>query len=172
MSAHLTDFEESLRAKGCSEAHIGILVGRLRKLFDGCRVSTLADATAGVVEAWLARQQRDGTMSAQTRKHYAVHARQFGRWLTAEGKVAKNPFAGLETNLKVENDRRRRRRALTPDERQRLLTAAAASKRKLGGMSGPDRRRCYLVAITSGLRRNELGSLTPSYSSSVPRLRR
>jgi integrase len=100
-------------------------------------------------------------MSAQTRKHYAVHARQFGRWLAAEGRVARNPFAGLKTNLKVENDRRRRRRALTPEECQRLLAAAEASTRTLGGMTGPDRRRCYLVALTSRLRRNELGSLTP-----------
>ncbi|MFO0848329.1 MAG: hypothetical protein U0871_07205 [Gemmataceae bacterium] len=150
VSAHLTDFEESLRAKGCSEAHVGILIGRLRKLFDGCRITALADATAGVVKAWLARRQRDGAMSAQTRKHYAVHARQFGRWLAAEGKVARNPFAGLKTNLKVENDRRRRRRALTPEECQRLLAAAAASKRKLGGMSGPDRRVFYLVAPRRG----------------------
>ena len=43
----------------------------------------------------------------------------------------------------------------------RLLAAAAASKRKLGGMTGPDRRVFYAVALTTGLRRNELGSLTP-----------
>lgn len=32
----------------------------------------------------------------------------------------------------------------------------------LGGMIGPHRRLFYAVALTSGLRRNELGSLTPA----------
>jgi len=48
--AHLADFEASLQAKGCSEGHVSILVGRLRKLFDGCRITTLGDATAAAVE--------------------------------------------------------------------------------------------------------------------------
>lgn len=157
----MLDFEDALRAKGCSEAHVGILAGRLRKLFAGTRLKTLADATADGVESWLAREQRDGRMAAQTRKHYAVHCKSFGRWLLADDRVAKNPFAGLRTNLNVEADRRRRRRALTPKECQRLLAAAATSKRKRGGMAGPDRKVFYLVALSTGLRRNELGSLTP-----------
>ncbi len=100
-------------------------------------------------------------MSARTRRHYAVHVLQFGRWLVATGRAVKNPFAGLQTAVNVENDRRRRRRALSPEDCQRLLAAAAASKPKLGGMIGPDRRIFYALAVSTGLRRNELGSLTP-----------
>jgi integrase len=157
---HLVDFADSLRAKGCSAGHIDTIERRLRKLVDGSRIGTLADATAAVVESWLARRQRDEGMSAQTRRHYASHVLQFGRWLVAVGRAARNPFTGLRTNLKVENDRRRRRRALTPDECQRLLHAAATSRRKLGGMSGPDRKMLYWLGISTGLRRNELGALT------------
>src|SRR5262249_40559261 len=112
------------------------------------------------IESWLARRQREGAMSAQTRKHYATHALQFGRFIHASGRAVKNPFAGLRTNVNVENDRRRRRRSLTPEECQRLL-AGAASKRRLGGMTGPDRKICYLVMLNSGLRRNEAGQLDP-----------
>jgi site-specific recombinase XerC len=158
---HLVAFADSLRAKGCSAGHIDTIERRLRNLFDGCRVGTLADATATVAEAWLARRQREDGISAQTRRHYASHALQFGRWLVAVGRAARNPFAGLRTNLKVENDRRRRRRALTPEECRRLLQAAAASKRKRGAMTGPHRRLFYLVAMHTGLRRNELGALVP-----------
>jgi integrase/recombinase XerC len=161
LAEHLLDFEDALRAKGCSAGHVGILLGRLRKLFAEARMRTLADATAAAVETWLARQQREGRMAAQTRKHYAVHCLSFGRWLVANGRAAKNPFAGLRTNLNVEADRRRRRRALTAEECQRLLAAAAASKRKLGGMTGPHRRVFYMTALSTGLRRDELGSLTP-----------
>jgi integrase len=100
-------------------------------------------------------------MSAQTRKHYAVHALQFGRWLAATGRVVSNPFASLRTSTNVEGDRRRRRRPLAPEECQRLLATVAASRRKLGGMTGPERKVFYAVALSTGLRRNELGSLTP-----------
>jgi integrase len=161
IAEHLLDFEESLRAKGCSAGHLDTLMARLRKLMEGCRINTLADVNPSAIESWLARRQRDEGMSAQTRKHYAVHALQFGRWLAATSRTTKNSFAGLRTNVNVENDRRRRRRSLTPEECQRLLAVAAASKRKLGGMTGPDRKIFYSVALSSGLRRNELGSLTP-----------
>lgn len=161
IAEHLLDFEESLRAKGCSVGHLDTLLARLRKLIEGCRISTLADVNPSAIESWLARRQRDEGMSAQTRKHYAVHALQFGRWLVATSRAVKNPFAGLRTNVNVENDRRRRRRSLTPEECQRLLATVAVSKRKLGGMSGPDRKVFYAVALSTGLRRNELGSLTP-----------
>jgi integrase len=161
IAEHLADFEEALRAKGCSEGHLDTLLARLRKLVAGCHISTLADVNPSAIESWLARRQRDEGVSARTRRHYAVHALQFGRWLVATGRAVKNPFVGLQTAVNVENDRRRQRRALSPEECQRLLAAAAASKRKLGGMTGPDRRIFYSVALNSGLRRNELGSLTP-----------
>ena len=161
IAEHLLGFEESLRAKGCSVCHLDTLMARLRKMMEGCRISTLADVNPSAIESWLARRQREGAMSAQTRKHYTTHALQFGRFIHASGRAVKNPFAGLRTNVNVENDRRRRRRSLTPEECQRLLAVAAASKRRLGGMSGPDRKIFYSVALSSGLRRNELGSLTP-----------
>jgi integrase len=161
IAEHLLDFEESLRAKGCSAGHLDILLARLRKLMAGCRTNTIAEVNPSAIESWLARRQRDEGMSSRTRRHYAVHALQFGRWLVASNRAVKNPIAGLRTNLNVESDRRRRRRSLTPEECRRLLAAAAASKRKLGGMAGPDRRIFYSVALSSGLRRNELGSLIP-----------
>jgi integrase len=161
IAEHLADFEESLRAKGCSEGHLDTITARLRKLMEGCRIRTLADVNPSAIESWLSRRQREQGMSAQTRKHYAVHALQFGRFIHAGGRAARNPFAGLRTNVNVENDRRRRRRSLTPGECQRLLAVAATSKRRLGGMTGPDRKIFYSVALSSGLRRNELGSLTP-----------
>jgi integrase len=161
IAEHLLGFEESLRAKGCSVGHLDTLMARLRKMMEGCRISTLADVDPSAIESWLARRQREGAMSAQTRKHYATHALQFGRFICAVGRAVKNPFTGLRTNVNVENDRRRRRRSLTPEECQRLLAVAAASKRRLGGMTGPDRKIFYSVALSSGLRRNELGSLIP-----------
>src|SRR5262245_3059158 len=83
IAEHLLDFVESLRAKGCSAGHLETITARLRKLIEGCRIGTLADVNPPAVESWLARRQREQGMASQTRKHYAVHALQFGRFLHA-----------------------------------------------------------------------------------------
>ena len=158
---HLLDFEESLQAKGVGERHLENVRPRIRKTIDGCGLRTLADVDAEKIESWLARQQRSRAISAQTRKHYAVHLRQFGKWLVATGRAAKNPFAPLRTDLNVQADRRHLRRAIVPDELQALLTTTAASRVRRGKMTGAQRCLLYAVALGTGLRRNELGSLTP-----------
>lgn len=158
---HVDGFEESLRAKGVSERHLETLMPRISKTIEGCGLHTLANVDVEKIEAYLARQQRLGLMSAQTRRHYAVALRQFGRWLVAAGRAARNPFVGLHTNLNVQADRRHVRRALTHEESGKLLTNVRVSKIRRGRMRGPDRYFVYALALGTGLRRNELGSLTP-----------
>ena len=48
-----------------------------------------------------------------------------------------------------------------PEELQALLTTTAASAVKRCRMTGSQRCLCYAVALGTGLRRNELGVLTP-----------
>jgi integrase len=161
IAEHLDDFEQSLRSRGVGDRHMENILPRIRKTIDGCGLRTLADVDTEKIEAWLARQQRSGLLSTQTRKHYAVHLRQFGKWLLATGRAAKNPFAALRTNLNVQNDRRHLRRAILPDELQALLTTTATCPIRRCKMTGGQRCLCYAVALGTGLRRNELGVLTP-----------
>ena len=161
LAEHLHDFEHWLRARGVGDRHLENILPRIPKTIDGCGLRTLADVDTEKIEAWLARQQRSGLLSTQTRKHYSVHLRQFGKWLVATGRAAKNPFAALRTNLNVQNDRRHLRRAIMPEELQALLTTTAASAVKRCKMTGSQRCLCYAVALGTGLRRNEMGSLTP-----------
>ncbi len=162
LSEHLLEFEDWLRSKNIGERHLENLLPRLRLLIEGCGFRTLADVDPSRIEAWLARRQHHGKgISAQTRKHFAVHARQFGKWLVEMGRAARNPFAGVRTNLNVQADRRHERRALTEEECQKLLTSVRASGVRRGRMSGEQRYYLYALAIRTGLRRNELGSLVP-----------
>jgi integrase len=167
---HLDGFEQSLRVKGCCDQHITQILARLDKVFNGCSITCLADARWEVIEGWLANQQQIGALSAQTRKHYAVHLRQFGGYLVRQDVLPSNPFKKISTNINVEVDRRIRRRALTVEEFQTLLESVAKSKRKRCHLKGSERRLLYWLAGATGLRRGELGSLTPeSFSfASVP----
>ena len=58
-------------------------------------------------------------------------------------------------------DRRHDRRALTDDEIARLVQAAQDSKIDVLGMTGTDRGMLYRVAVGTGFRASEIGSLTP-----------
>ena len=69
-----------------------------------------------------------------------------------------NPLAHLD-GLNVKTDRRRNRRALTVDELRGLLDAACRGP-ECYGMDGPERGLLYWLAVESGLRSNELRSLT------------
>ncbi len=92
ISEYVEAFELSLRAKECSDGPIDSLVARLNKVFSGCSVNTLAEVNASGIEQWLARQQVERALAAQTRKHYVVHLRQFGTFLVRQELVPKNPF--------------------------------------------------------------------------------
>jgi site-specific recombinase XerD len=170
IAEHLDSFEQSLRNKGCGDQHISQILARLGKVFKGCSVTRLADIRWEVIENWLAKQQEDGRLSSQTRRHHASHLRQFGKYLVHLDILPTNPFKKITTSINVEVDRRVRRRALTVDEFQQLLASVAKSKRQRCRMNGLERRRLYWLAGATGLRRNELGSLTPESFSlkSVP----
>lgn len=168
---HIDSFEQTLRARGAGDAHISLVIARLGKVFNACSVTHLSDIRWEVIERWLAKQQEDGVFAAQTRKHVAVHLRSFGAHMVNEGVLPSNPFRKITTSINVEVDRRIRRRALTVEEFQKLLASVAKSRRQRCHLEGPERRLLYWLAGATGLRRNELGSLTPdsfSLNSATP----
>ncbi len=156
-----TPYRTDLRAKGCTTAHVSLVIARLRAVFTGTSATRIGDLQRADVEGWLAAQQQSGAMSAQTRKHYAAHLRQFGRFLLREGVVTEDPFKRVTLAVNVEADRRLQRRSLTTEELRKLLDTVGGSPKQRCLMSGPVRRLAYWTVATIGLRRNELGSLTP-----------
>ncbi len=73
-------------------------------------------------------------------------------------RATSNPVDHLEP-LNVKVDRRRDRRALTVEELCNLLTATASGPERYG-LTGADRTLLYRVAMETGLRSNELRTLT------------
>jgi integrase len=157
----VVEFEQAIAAKGIGQGHLKNLVPRIERIVAECSIKCLNDIDAAKVENWLSRQQKTGGMSVGTRKHYATNAKQFGKWLAETGRIARNPFAGLRTNLNVQANRKHIRRALTEAECRTLLMTVRASPATRGKMCGECRYQLYGLALGTGLRRNELGSLTP-----------
>jgi integrase len=109
------------------------------------------------VEALLRRRRRG--LGVMTSNHYLVAVKALAKWLAKEGRIAANPLAHLERqNARV--DVRRPRRAAAVEEFTRLTEAALRGAPFLG-IAGQDRAFLYLLAADTGLRANELASLTP-----------
>lgn len=161
LSEHLADFHASLLHKNRTVDHADVQRARARNILDGCKFSQFSDISAARVERFLSDERDNGNgMSAQTSNYYLQAFKQFCNWMVKERRVSESPVAHL-TGVNAKLDRRRERRNLTAEELATLLetTVAAATHHRLDGLA---RTMLYRTAMETGLRRNELRSLTPS----------
>jgi integrase len=105
------------------------------------------------------RSRSNGGVSLRSLHHYTRAIKGFSRWLWKDGR-ARSDFLAHLTNPNADSDRRHRRRSLEPDELRKLVEAAEAGP-VLWKILGPDCAMLYRVAAATGLRANELRSLTP-----------
>lgn len=157
LSEHLEEYGAFLRAKDRTRKHVGETVAKCRAVLDGCGFRSVADLSASRVQGWLASLRERG-LSASTANHYLRAIKSFATWLVRDGRTGENPLAYLGA-LNTKADRRHERRALSDDEARRLVAAAERGAPVLG-VSGPLRALAYRLALATGLRRNEIKSLT------------
>ncbi len=101
---------------------------------------------------------RANNLSVESSNHYLRAIKMFTRWLVRDRRVAEDRLAHL-SQMNAEVARRRIRRPLSIEEVGRLL-AAAESGPMIEDISGPDRAVLYILAVYTGFRRNEIGSIT------------
>ena len=158
IAEHLDDFRRVLESKGGSAKHPKVTQSKAARVLALAGVKRIPDLTlSGVMEAVGAL--RDEGWAAETINHHIRAVKGFARWLWRDGRTREHALAHLATST-THGDRRRPRRALTPAEAARLIEAAEAGP-VVKGMTGPDRARCYLVALGTGFRAAELAELTP-----------
>lgn len=161
---HLDGWTEALKAQGCSQRHVELVVSRTRKIVDGCGFKYFNDISASKAQAFLndlrADKEDKRGIGAQTFNFYLQAMKQFCRWMVKDRRAAESPVAHLD-GLNVKTDRRHDRRALTVTELLNLLDTASSGPVRFG-MSGPERAMLYRLAVQTGLRGGELRSLTRS----------
>jgi integrase len=159
---HLVEYEQALRDSGASADHVRKTVRRVAAVLDGTGAKVLSELSAPAVLRYLAERRSkprsDGGLSAASSNHYLTALKMFARWLVRERRATENPLAHLP-KLNPETDRRHVRRALEPDEAGRLLLATRSGPIRFG-MAAESRYWLYRLALETGLRSNELRSLT------------
>ena len=147
----------ALRAADRSDDHVNRTVGFVRIISEWVGFSIASDISADGVNRY-AGKLRDKGRSARTIQAHLTAIKSFTKWLSDHHKLPRDPLASVKKpNPKA--DRRRERRMLLPDEWWRLEAATEAGPKRYG-MTGGERLLLYRTAIQSGLRSNELRSLT------------
>jgi len=157
LTEHVEDWRASLAAKGATPQYVAMSVTRVRAVLTGTDATHWPSLDATRVAGFLAEQRERG-MSVETSNHYLRRVKQFARWMVTTRRAIDNPLACLS----IQNSRphvRHERRPLSPDELRELL-ATATTAPTWRNMTGSDRAMLYRAAVETGLRANELRTLT------------
>jgi len=154
----LLEFEEALSDN--SPQYVSLTMGQVRRTVEGCKFKTLADIEAETVQKYLRSRRKDESTGHRTYNQYLQAFGTFCNWCVTTRRLLTNPMLGVET-LNTAVDVRHARRALSAEEVSKLIASARTSGISIQRFTGEQRARIYLVAYLTGLRRKELGSLTP-----------
>jgi integrase len=105
--------------------------------------------------------KKTADVSHRTYNYYQQAIKSCCNWCVTTERLVSNPLRGVPY-LNAEVDIRHLRRALTPVEFDRLLTATRESRKNAQTYSPEVRCRIYLFACLTGLRKQEMASLTAS----------
>ena len=167
---HLEDYLAAMAADGTREKHVHMTRQRIRRVLDAGGIRFIRDLSASKVKTTIATfrclapsaktPRERPLLSLQSKAFYIQSLKQFSRWLVIEQRMPSNPLLALK-KWNVATDRRHDRCRIFPDEFAKLIAAAETSTKTIEGMTGLERALLYRLAYATGLRRGEIGSLTP-----------
>jgi integrase len=161
INAHVDEFEAALTAKRNTAKHVTERVRMVREVVTVANLSRVSDLTPSKVQIAVHKLQDKGTKTRRTEylNRYLKAMRQFSRWLVRNRKASIDPLAGLDYLTVTDS---KEWGALTIEQEAKLVAAMATAKDKTRpcNIRPTDRAMMYRVAFATGLRANELRTLT------------
>ena len=162
-------FIRHLKSKSATEKHISYTTKRFNKVCSECGFIKLTDFKTEVLLRWLQTQAESG-MGASTSNAYRKAVVTFCNWAESKKYLRYNPFKTIPVQ-REDLDVRRERRALTGEEIGKLLKAAQERPlfrkkraddyiKQKAIRKGLERKLIYATLLYTGLRKNELASIT------------
>jgi len=159
LAEHVDAYAADMVARGVSAKHYHNTIQRVRRVMEIAELSKLSAITPTAINAAV-KVLRDGGMAKAGWCHYLRAVKMFTRWLWHNKKLRDDVLAGVKVGTVQKSERVRRRRALSREEFAALLTTIEKAGVSFC-MSGAERAMLYKAAVGTGLRANELASLTP-----------
>lgn len=161
LTTHVRDWLDALAARGRPADYVARKRRQVTGAVLGCGWAFPADLSADRLDRHLAALRAGPKrLGVQTSNDHLQACREFGRWMTDNGRLPRNPCLSLK-KLNPETDRRHVRRPLDRDELARLIAATRASRRTVRTLNGADRAMPYQVAALTGYRASELAAVRP-----------
>ncbi len=179
LADHIEDWRKALLARGNTPAYADLSANRAKRVLGG--IGTVSEISPSKVQTFLAALREDRKddagkvrrgIGAASFNYYLRDCRAFFRWMLRDGRAFENPLAHLQ-GVNARSDKRHERRALANDELRRLLDVTEHGWTEIVdgravnhppaeryGMTGPARATLYRLAVETGLRSNEIRSLT------------
>jgi integrase len=158
LRAHLADFAKALRDRGNTEKHVALTQGHVDRVLTAANVDRISELSPSRVRDALATLRKEGR-GLTTCNHALRAAKSFSKWLVRDGRAGEDTLAYMAA-FNTATDVRHKRRALSEAELALLVSATEAGPVRFH-LSGRDRAALYCLAVETGLRANELRSLTP-----------
>ena len=154
IDSHIDDYSGYLEYKGNTKAYRALCKTRLKKVVNDCKFRTLTDLSASKIQRYISDELTAEHISQGTFNHYIRQWKGFLRWLYREDRIQADmaKHLHLRSITAIEKDRR----ALTIEEIAYLLDWVAAKGKQAYGLSGWERMVLYKLALTTGLRANEI----------------
>lgn len=154
---HVDEYAQYLKDRGCSKAHISAVIPRIRRVLTGCKINVISDINESRISKYISDIDN---ISEQTKKHFVTNLKSFGKWLFYKGHTDTDLFLRMQKPKVM--DKKRVRRALTVEEAAELLDVTKNSDLKYQKITGYERYLIYRLALETGLRANEIRTLTVS----------
>jgi len=154
LTEHINDYAKVLGAKGFSKDYVVRTENRLKKIVADCRFYYFRDITKSAVEMYSGKLKADEYSSA-SRGHYIDTLKTFLNWAEQDQRIVNNPIARLGKPARNSA----KKGVLTPEQFVHLIKTTAEKNVLIGRTTGQERAVLYMLAGTTGIRRNELLNL-------------
>jgi len=151
------EFEQFLLSKERNDKYIAQTIRDIRRVFVECAFMFWSDITANKLSTYL-KNLRDSGLSYRRSNAYLKAMQMFCKWMVNSNYVSQSLLQHLKA-LDGKLDQRHVRRVLELDELLRLLETTAEGPERFG-LGGYERSLLYRFAIETGLRVNEIRTLT------------
>ena len=157
ISEHLEAYEASFRQRNATEKHVDSSRNIIDRMIESQGIETLGDFNDAKVTSFVDNLVKD-RRSSRTIEANLQAIKAFAKWLLKSKRVTVDILASVD-KPKANGQKVVIRRALTHEEWVTLDSYCRSSSTSFG-MSGKERALLYATAIQTGLRSNELRSIT------------
>jgi len=156
----LNEFIDDLIAVGNTRRQADLVKGRIERIITEAGFIEYSQLDSVQVTKAIAQlRAKEEFTTTVTANRYREAARAWSRWMALNGRWPENPLQYM-AKFKGDVTPSRRRAILSDDQMTKLLTSVRREPARRN-LSGESRFWLYLIASQSGLRAQELDSLTP-----------